>query len=103
MEKIDNLNPKVIFPAHQDVIYEPHKRIQEIQEHHENRLKEILAILQEKTLTPFKISQIHFGTELDEINSFMALSEILGHLIFLEYQNKVEKSERNGKYYFQRI
>jgi len=103
LEKIDNLNPKVIFPAHQDVIYEPHKRIQEIRDHHENRLNEILAILQDKTLTPFKVSQIHFGTELDEINSYMALSEILGHLTYLEYQGRVEKTERNGKYYFQQV
>ena len=103
MEKIDNLQPKVIFPAHQDIIYDPHKRIQEIQEHHENRLTEILAILQDKTLTPFKISQIHFGTKLDEVNSYMALSEVLGHLIYLEYQGRVEKTERNGKYFFQRI
>jgi len=103
LEKIDNLQPKVIFPAHQDIIYDPHKRIQEIQEHHENRLNEILAILQDKTLTPFKISQIHFGTELDEMNSYMALSEVLGHLIYLEYQGRVEKTERNGKYFFQRI
>ena len=103
LEKIDNLQPKVIFPAHQDIIYDPHKRIQEIQLHHENRLNEILAILQNKNLTPFKISQIHFGSELDEINSYMALSEVLGHLIYLEYQGRVEKVERNGKFYFQQI
>ena len=103
LEKIDNLQSKVIFPAHQDIIYDPHKRIQEIQLHHENRLNEILAILQNKNLTPFKISQIHFGSELDEINSYMALSEVLGHLIYLEYQGRVEKVERNGKFYFQQI
>ncbi len=103
LEKIENLNPKVIFPAHQDIIYDPHKRIQEIKEHHENRLTEILAILQDKSLTPFNISQIHFGTELDEINSYMAMSEVLGHLIYLEHLGKVERIERNGKYYFHQI
>jgi len=103
LEKIDNLEPKVIFPAHQEIIYNAHQRIQEIKAHHENRLTEILAILQDKYLTPFKISQIHFGTELDEINSFMALSEVLGHLIYLEYQGRVEKTKRNGKYYYHQI
>ena len=103
LEKIDDLQPKVIFPAHQDIIYDPHKRIQEIQLHHENRLNEILGILQNKTLTPFKISLLHFGTDLDEINSYMALSEVLGHLIYLEYQGRLEKTERNGIYYFHQI
>jgi hypothetical protein len=51
-------------------------------------------------MTPFEISQTHFGTELDEINSFMALSEILGHLIFLENQKKVQKFEKNGHFFY---
>jgi hypothetical protein len=51
-------------------------------------------------MTPFKISQIHFGTDLDEMNSFMALSEVLGHLIYLENQGKVQKYEKSGKIYY---
>ncbi|MFX0139277.1 MAG: MBL fold metallo-hydrolase, partial [Candidatus Hodarchaeota archaeon] len=41
LDKIDNLNPKIIFPAHQEIIYNPHERILEIKEHHKNRLAEI--------------------------------------------------------------
>jgi len=51
-------------------------------------------------MTPYEISKIHFGQDLDEFNSFMALSEVLGHLIYLEYQEKVNKIEKNGKVYF---
>ncbi len=35
-------------------------------------------------LANMKISHIHFGEDLDEINSFMALSEVLGHLFYLQ-------------------
>ncbi|GAG77537.1 unnamed protein product, partial [marine sediment metagenome] len=39
--------------------------------------------------------------DLDEINSFMALSEVLGHLFYLEDLGKIDKLEKNGKFYYQ--
>ena len=100
LDKIDKLNPKIIFPAHQEVIFNPHERILAIEEHHQNRLKEILDLIKEEPLNPFQISQIHFGTDLDEINSYMALSEVLGHLLYLESEGKVRKVEKKGVYYY---
>ncbi|MFW9930684.1 MAG: MBL fold metallo-hydrolase [Candidatus Thorarchaeota archaeon] len=100
LDKIDKLNPTIIFPAHQEVISNPHERISAIKEHHQNRLKEILDLIKEEPLNPFQISQIHFGTDLDEINSYMALSEVLGHLLYLESEGKARKVEKNGVYYY---
>jgi glyoxylase-like metal-dependent hydrolase (beta-lactamase superfamily II) len=97
LDKIDELNPKIIFPAHQDIIYDPHKRISEIEEHHKNRLAEISGVIKNKPLTPLKISRIHFGEDLDETNSYLALSETLAHLKLLEQQNKVKTMKKNGK------
>lgn len=100
LEKIDDLNSKIIFPAHQDVIYNPSERILEIKEHHKNRLKEISNIIKDNPLTPVRIAEIHFGDNLTEINSFLALSEVLSHLIYLEEQNKITRIEKNGKFLF---
>ncbi len=100
LDIIDNLNPKIIFPAHQEVIYNPHERILEIKKHHENRLHEIASIIKSNPLTPFKISQIHFGEDLSEINSFLGISEVISHLIYLEIQGKVKRQEKNGKILF---
>ncbi len=100
LDRIDKLNTKIIFPAHQDVIYNSHERILEIKKHHEKRLSEISSLIKDKPMTPFKISQIHFGTDLDEMNSFMALSEVLGHLFYLEKQGTVQKFEKSGKIYY---
>ena len=91
LDKIDNLNPKIIFPGHQEIIYNPHERILQIKEHHKNRLREISNVIKDNPMTAYRISQIHFGEDLDEINSFMALSEVLGHLLYLEAQDKVKK------------
>ncbi|TFF90589.1 MAG: MBL fold metallo-hydrolase [Promethearchaeota archaeon] len=100
LDRIDALNAKIIFPAHQEVIYNPHERILEIKEHHKNRLNEISSLIENNSMTPFKISQIHFGEDLDEINSFLALSEVLAHLIYLESQDRVKRIEKNGKFFF---
>ena len=100
LDRIDKLNPKIIFPGHQEIIYNPHERISEIKEHHKNRLNDISKVIKNNPLTPRRISQIHFGDDLDEINSYMALSEVLGHLLYLEDLGKIEKFEKNGKFYY---
>ncbi|MFX1574345.1 MAG: MBL fold metallo-hydrolase [Promethearchaeota archaeon] len=100
LDRIDQLNPKIIFPAHQEIIYNPHERILAIKKHHANRLSEIAKTIENEPKTPFKISQLHFGENLSEINTFLALSEVLSHLIYLEHQNKVERIEKNEKIYF---
>ena len=100
LDKIDALNPKIIFPSHQEVIYNPHERILEIKEHHKNRLNEITNMIKNKPMTPFKISQIHFGEDLDEMNMFLALNEVLSHLIYLERQERVKRIEKDGTFLF---
>ena len=100
LDKIDDLNPQIIFPAHQEIIFNPHERILAIKKHHENRLRSILDLIKQKPLNPFQISQIHFGSDLDEINSYMALSEVLGHLLYLEDKGKIRKKEKNRVYYY---
>ncbi|MFX1314015.1 MAG: MBL fold metallo-hydrolase, partial [Promethearchaeota archaeon] len=97
LDRIDKLNSKIIFPAHQDIIYNPHKRIAEIKDHHKIRLAEILKVIKNNPLTPLRISQLHFGNSLDEMDSFLALSEVLGHLFYLKEQALVYTLERNGQ------
>jgi len=103
LEVISELNPKIIFPAHQDISYNPQERIKEIQLHHEKRLNEISSLIEGYPMTPYEISKIHFGNNLDDINSYLALSEVLGHLIYLENKKKIERIEKDQKIYFSLI
>jgi glyoxylase-like metal-dependent hydrolase (beta-lactamase superfamily II) len=100
LDRIDNLHPKIIFPGHQEVIYDPSDRINEIKLHHVNRLREIMNVIKNRPLTPMRISKLHFGRGLDQLNSMLALSEVLGHLIYLENLNKVRRVEKNNKILF---
>ena len=100
LDRIDNLNPRIIFPAHQDIIYNPHGRIEAIKEHHRTRLSDISSAIKNNPLTPREISKIHFGEDLDEMNSFLALSEVLGHLLYLEHKGSIKKEEKNGLVFY---
>lgn len=97
LDRINDLNIKTIFPGHQEIIFNPHERIEQIKEHHKNRLEKISKIIKNTPMTPLKISQISFGEDLDEINSFLGLSEVLGHLLYLEAHEEVKTTEKNGK------
>ncbi|MFX1497485.1 MAG: MBL fold metallo-hydrolase [Promethearchaeota archaeon] len=100
LDKIDELKPKIIFPGHQEIIYNPHERILAIKEHHNNRLREISTLIKDNPMTPLEISKMHFGDDLDEINSYMALSEVLGHLKYLEREQKVKIKEEEGRIFY---
>ena len=100
LDKIDRLDLKIIFPAHQELIFNPHERILEIKEHHQRRLNEIQEIIKDKPMSPLKVSNIHFGENLDEFNYMLALNEIASHLMYLEKQEKIKRIEKSGKILF---
>ncbi|TXT56145.1 MAG: Hydroxyacylglutathione hydrolase [Promethearchaeota archaeon] len=100
---IKELKSEIIFPAHQEVIHNPEKRIEEIFDHHQTRLSQIQNVIKDHPKTPYEISQEHFGTDLDETNTFLAVSEVLGHLIYLEEQQKINRVKKEDKIFFESI
>ena len=97
LDRIDELNSRIILPGHEQIIYEPHARITAIKNHHQNRLYEISKIIENNPLPPLQIALHHFGNDLDQMNKLLAISETLVHLDFLEFQNKVHKTMKNGR------
>jgi glyoxylase-like metal-dependent hydrolase (beta-lactamase superfamily II) len=96
LDRIDELNSKIILPGHEQIIYDPHKRITEIKNHHQNRLYDISRIIENNPLPPLQIALQHFGEDLDQMNRILAISETIVHLDYLEFQNKVHKTNKNG-------
>ncbi len=96
LDKIDELNSRIILPGHEQIIYDPHERITAIKNHHQNRLYEISKIIENNPLPPLQIALHHFGNNLDQMNKLLAISETLVHLDYLEFQNIVYKTEKNG-------
>ncbi|MFX1489251.1 MAG: MBL fold metallo-hydrolase [Promethearchaeota archaeon] len=96
LDQIDEMNPRIILPGHEEIIYDPHERITAIKNHHQNRLYEISKIIENNPLPPLQIALHHFGDDLDQRNRILAISETLVHLDYLEFYNIVHKTKKNG-------
>ncbi|MFW9821426.1 MAG: MBL fold metallo-hydrolase [Candidatus Thorarchaeota archaeon] len=96
LDRIDELNSRIILPGHEQIIYDPHKRITEIKNHHQDRLYDISRIIENNPLPPLQIALQHFGEDLDQMNRILAISETLVHLDYLEFQHKVHKTKKKG-------
>ncbi|MFX1532045.1 MAG: MBL fold metallo-hydrolase [Promethearchaeota archaeon] len=96
LDRIDELNSRIILPGHEQIIYDPHERIIAIKNHHQNRLFEISKIIQNNPKPLLQIALEHWGDDLDQMNQILAISETLVHLDYLEFQNKVYKTKKNG-------
>jgi glyoxylase-like metal-dependent hydrolase (beta-lactamase superfamily II) len=99
LDRIDKLDPHIILAGHDDLIPDPHKRITEIKNHHQNRLYEISNIVYNNPLPPYQISMRHWE-DLDGINKIFATGECLVHLNYLEDRGVVQKEEKDGVIYY---
>lgn len=99
LDRIDDLEPQIILAGHDDVIPDPHKRITEIKNHHQNRLYEISNIVHNNPLPPYQISLRHWE-DLDGINKMFAIGECLVHLNYLEARGIIQKEEISGIIYY---
>lgn len=67
--------------------------------HHDERLDEMSAVLDDSLKTPFVVSQAVFRDTLTIYESCFALAETLAHLDHLALQGRVERIE-DGKVRF---
>jgi glyoxylase-like metal-dependent hydrolase (beta-lactamase superfamily II) len=91
------------LPGHGNCISDFAGRIDEMFIHHEQRKRYIVANLRgrEMTVLELGLDLIHFvEAELNYINIFLAMREILGHLVILEEEDKVVREVREGTYYY---
>ncbi len=99
LDRIDKLDPDIILAGHDEIIPDPHKRITEIKNHHQNRLYEISNIVCNNPLPSYQISMRHWE-DLEGINKIFAIGECIVHLNYLEYRGIVQKEEKKGVIYF---
>ncbi|MEB3755511.1 MAG: MBL fold metallo-hydrolase [Desulfurococcales archaeon] len=109
LRKLSSLDPVKLYPGHRDIIDEPKRRIKELMIHHNHRLSEVLAILDnaKKPLTAYEVaSKMTWDVAFKEWSEFpiaqkyFALGEALSHLKYLVVKGKVALEESNGAYKF---
>ena len=95
-------NDILVLPAHNLPFYGVHERLQQLIEHHEDRM----LILEEQCVEPrvaIDLLPYLFNRKLDGMTRVMALGECIAHLHCLLSRNRIERFEADGLYYYRAI
>ncbi len=95
LSRVAALDVALALPGHGPPIPDPRALIQRRLDFHELRAARILETMGSDKLTAHEIAARLF-LDLDPINQFLALSEVIGHLQWLEVQGRVTCAERGG-------
>ncbi|MCX7816867.1 MAG: MBL fold metallo-hydrolase [Syntrophales bacterium] len=95
-----DLPVSMIYPSHGEPFSSLNRRIDEIIVHHRERREIILNTLNSGPKTAYQISLDVFGEDLSEFDRFLAVNEIITHVMELEFEGKILKESRNGVYFF---
>ena len=95
------------MPGHRCIVKNHKERIRELQEHHKNRLQEILSALGSRRKTVFRIApQVTWNIDYSSWKLFpisqkwFAFGEILAHLKYLEGEGMVREEMDGNKVLF---
>lgn len=109
LDKINDLEIKYVLPAHGKPYQDHKKRIKQLKNHHEERLREIKNILGKKQQSAYKIaSRLDWDLNYPDWRDFptlqkwLAAGETLAHLKYLEKQGEVEKVRKNKTILYKR-
>ena len=95
-------NDVLVLPAHNSPFYGLHKRLEQLIEHHEDRM-----LILEENCVEAKIATdllpLLFSRKLEGYMKIMAMGECIAHLHCLMDRKRIQRSLKNGIYYYQSI
>lgn len=81
----------LVLPSHGKPFQGLHERIHQLQDHHRDRLDEILAAAQQGSLSAFDVLPIMFKRKLDAHQMTFAMGEALAHLHWLWLDGQLQR------------
>ncbi|MGQ9508333.1 MAG: MBL fold metallo-hydrolase [Thermodesulfobacteriota bacterium] len=99
LKKVETLEPLLLLPGHGEEIRDPKGLIQNILNHHKKRMVEIVSSLREGSKTAFEVAMALFPN-IPPFETFLGISEAVGHLAILKDEGKVRVIEKEGKDYY---
>lgn len=104
LDKVYGLDIEIVLPGHRGTFTNWKERIQELKDHHQKRLGEIIFILEKGEKTAFQIaSQMHWDIVYDSWDLFpvpqkwFATGEAIAHLKYLEEKGIIRKEMREQR------
>jgi glyoxylase-like metal-dependent hydrolase (beta-lactamase superfamily II) len=107
LDRVNSLDVELVLPGHRSRWGNLKKRVQELKDHHDRRLEEVLTALQEGEKTAWDVApKISWDIEysqwedLPPIQRWFAVGETIAHLEYLVEEGKVIKNERDNRIYY---
>jgi len=107
LDKIDELDIELVLPGHRGIFKDCKKRIQELKHHHQDRLDEIVAILEKGKMSAFQVaSKMTWDIVSDSWDVFpvsqkwFATGEAIAHLKYLKEKGILRSEIRKQKIVF---
>jgi glyoxylase-like metal-dependent hydrolase (beta-lactamase superfamily II) len=101
IQRAADLQPAIAWTGHGEPITDVRKLVRQRTLFHNRRAQRILDLMGGREVTAYEIAGPLFG-QLSGIDSFLALSEVIGHLEWLEDQRRLQ-SVRRGEVVYWRI
>ena len=101
LQRANDLHPAIAWTAHGDPIHDVDKLVRQRLHFHTRRAEKILDMIGAEERSARQIAEPLFG-RLKGIDSFLALSETIGHLDWLEEQGRVEAVQRGEVMYWRK-
>jgi len=103
LDKVHKLQVDLVLPGHRRLINNHRARIEELKKHHALRLDEVLAILEDGTMSAYEVAS-HMSWDIDcerwdqfpVAQKWFATGEALAHLRYLEEEAKVVRKRVAG-------
>jgi len=95
LERTSELEFSVAWPGHGAPIYDHRALIKDRLAHHQRRAERILGALVNGPHTVYALSEVIFS-DLNPMDRFLSISEVLAHLEWLEDQGAVWAEHENG-------
>ncbi len=96
LEQNKTLEVSLVLPAHGNSFSHMRERVDELIEHHKQRLEIMKDAAGEKGATVFEVSSKVFSGDLTLHEIRFALTETLAHLVYLEKRGHLRVSRRDG-------
>jgi glyoxylase-like metal-dependent hydrolase (beta-lactamase superfamily II) len=91
LERVAGMGIEVALPSHGPVIHDVAGLVRERMEFHQRRMQRVLEALRQGARTTWDVTQALFPN-LSPLDTFLALSEAIGHLELLELEGSITSS-----------
>lgn len=107
LRRLEEVDVDDVLPAHEYAFKDLKARLREIEEHHEQRLNEMMEVIGRSPRTAYEVaSKVKWVTgDFSSFSSWMqraALGETIAHLDYLVLEERLAKYMENGIQYYKR-